>query len=128
ADRLFRILKHCRIPLYLHRKSNHVYTVWQHIVLVTIRQYEGKSYRMFKDWLVEAYYLRLFLRLSKVPHYTTLQKFTDRINITILDRIISSFILFSGNRHIFAGIDATGFKITYASVLYQKSKTTKEIC
>jgi hypothetical protein len=110
ADQLLRILKHCRIPLYLHRKSNHIYTVWQHIVLVTIRQYEGKSYRMFTDWLVEAYYLRLFLQLSKIPHYTTLQKFTDKINIVMLGKIIS--------RHIFAGIDSTGFKITHASEYY----------
>ena len=71
---------------------------------------------MFAEWLVEAYYhLRLFLQLSKIPHYTTLQKFTDRINIMVLGKIISSFILFTGTRHIFAGIDATGFKITYAS-------------
>ena len=118
ADQLLRILKHCRIPLYLHRKSNHIYTVWQHIVLVTIRQYEGKSYRMFADWLVEAYYLRLFLQFSKIPHYTTLQKFTDRINIVLLERIISSFILFTGTRHIFAGIDSTGFKVTHASEYY----------
>ena len=118
ADQLLRILKHCRIPLYLHRKSNHIYTVWQHIILVTIRQYEGKSYRMFTDWLVEAHYLRLFLQLSKIPHYTTLQKFTDRINIVLLERIISSFILFTGTRHIFAGIDSTGFKITHASEYY----------
>jgi hypothetical protein len=118
ADQLLRILKHCRIPLYLHRKSNHIYTVWQHIVLVTIRQYEGKSYRMFTDWLVEAYYLRLFLQLSKIPHYTTLQKFSDRINIMLLGKIISSFILFTGTRHIFAGIDSTGFKITHASDYY----------
>ena len=118
ADQLLRILKHCRLPLYLHRKSNHIYTVWQHIVLVTIRQYEGKSYRMFTDWLVEAYYLRLFLQLSKIPHYTTLQKFTDRINVVMLGKIISSFILFTDTRHIFAGIDSTGFKITNASEYY----------
>jgi DDE family transposase len=118
ADQLLRILKHCRIPLYLHKNSNHIYTVWQHIVLVTIRQYEGKSYRMFTDWLVEAYYLRLFLQLSKIPHYTTLQKFTDRINFMMLGKIISSFILFTGTRHIFTGIDATGFKITHASEYY----------
>ena len=43
--------------------------------------YEGKSYRMFVDWLVEAYYLRLFLQLSRIPHFTTLQKFADRISI-----------------------------------------------
>ena len=78
-------------------------------------EYEGKSYRMFTDWLVEAYYLRLFLQLSRIPHYTPLQKFTDKINIIMLGKIISSFIIFTDTRHIFTGIDATGFKITYAS-------------
>ena len=68
---------------------------------------------MFTDWLVEAYYLRLFLQLYKIPHYTTLQKFTDRINIMMLGKMVSSFILFTGTRHIFTGIDATGFKITH---------------
>ena len=73
---------------------------------------------MFTDWLVEAYYLRLFLQLSKIPHYTLSQKFTDRINIMLLGKIISSFILFTGTRHIFAGIDSTGFKVTHASEYY----------
>ena len=51
------------------------------VLLVMIRQYEGKSYSMFVDWLVEAYYLRISLRLSYIlPHYTTLQKFTKRKN------------------------------------------------
>ena len=39
------------------------------MVLLTVRQYEGKSYRMFSEWLVEAYYLRMFLQLSHIPHY-----------------------------------------------------------
>ncbi|HYA83690.1 MAG TPA: hypothetical protein VEH06_09625, partial [Candidatus Bathyarchaeia archaeon] len=50
-----------RIPLFLHRKSNHIFTVWQHMVLLVIRQYEGKSYRLFVDWLLEAYYLDYML-------------------------------------------------------------------
>ena len=83
---------------------------------------------MFTDWLVEAYYLRLFLQLSKIPHYTTLQKFNDRINTMMLGKIISSFILFTHPRHIFAGIDATGFKITHASEYYTNRAITKEIC
>ena len=44
------------------------------MVLLVIRQYEGKSYRVFVDWLVEAYYLRMVLQLSRIPHFTTLQK------------------------------------------------------
>ena len=115
---MFRVLKHARIPLFSNRKSNHIFTIWQHIVLITIRQYEGKSYRMFVDWLFEAYYLRSCLGLSRIPHFTTLQKFTDRINNALLEKIISSFIVISGTKRIFVGIDSTGFKITHASQYY----------
>jgi Transposase DDE domain len=106
--------------------SNHVISLWQHIVLLTVRQYEGKSYRMFVEWLVEAYYLRMFLQLSHVPHYTTLQKFSSRINGTLLEKIISSFILLLANiRKIFTGIDSTGFKITHASQYYTERTATR---
>jgi len=115
---MLRILRHARIPLFFHKKSNHIFTVWQHVVLLTIRQYEGKSYRMFADWLVEAHNLRMFLQLSKIPHFSTLQKFTDRINGTILERIIASFIILITVRQIFLGIDSTGFKPTHASHYY----------
>ena len=129
ANTMYRVLRNSRIPLFLHRKSNHVFTMWQHLILLTIRQYEGKSYRMFVEWLIEAHYLRLFLGLSRIPHFTTLQKFTDRINNSLLEKIISSFIVISGTKHIFAGIDSTGFKITHASQYYtDRTADEKKIC
>jgi hypothetical protein len=74
---------------------------------------------MFVQWLIEAYYLRIFLQLSHIPHYTTLQKFAARINGTLLEKIISSFILLLTNiRKIFTGIDSSGFKATHASQYY----------
>ena len=95
--------------------------------MLTVRQYEGKSYRMFfAEWLVEAYYLRMFLQLSHIPHYTTLQKFSSRINGTLLERIISSFVLLISSirrRLLFIGIDSTGFKITHASQYYYTERT-----
>lgn len=118
ARTMLRILKHARVLLFFHRKSNHIFTVWQQVVLLAIRQYEGKSYRMFVDWLVEAHYLRMFLQLSKIPHFTALQKFSDRIGGTILDRIIASFILLTDIRQIFLGTDSSGFKPTHASQYY----------
>jgi hypothetical protein len=36
----------------------------------------------------------------------------------LLEKLISSFIVISGTKHIFAGIDSTGFKITRASQYY----------
>src|SRR5436190_12663532 len=116
---MFRILNKSRIPLFLHKKSNHIFTVRQQIVLLVLRQYENKSYRMFVEWLLEAYHLRMFMQLSHIPHYTTLQKFAARVSDTILGRIISSFMLLLCNiRRLFIGIDSTGFKITHASQYY----------
>jgi hypothetical protein len=41
----------------------------------------------------------------------------------LLGKIISSFILFTGTRHIFAGIDSTGFKITQVITRISKIKS-----
>ena len=124
---MLHVLRNARIPIFLHRKSNHIFTVWQHIVLLlVIRQYEGKSYRLFSEWLVEAYYLRMFLQLSHIPHFTTLQKFTERVNGTMLERIISSFIVLTNIRQIFVGVDSSGFKATHASQYYtERAKLTR---
>src|SRR6478609_4608111 len=126
---MLRVVRYARIPLFLHRKNNHIFTVWQHIVLlVMIRQYEAKSYRLFVDWLVEeAYYLRIVLRLSQhIPHFTTLQKFTERISGTLLEKIISSFIILTKIGQLFIGIDSSGFKATHASQYYtERAKLTR---
>ena len=121
AKTVYSVLRNSgRIPIYLHRKSNHIFiTVWQHmVVLLTIKQYERKSYRTFAEWsLVEAHYFRIFLQLSKLPYFSTLQKFADRINNVMLGKIISSFVVLTGTGriHIFVSIDSTGFNITRAS-------------
>ena len=127
ANTMFRVLKKARIPLFLHARSNHIFTIWQHIILLVLRQYERKSYRMFTDWLIEAYYLRNFLELDYIPHFTTLQKFAARIADTLLAKIISSFILLLNISRLFIGIDSTGFKMTNASEYYTyKAKLRKK--
>ena len=68
---------------------------------------------MFTEWLVEARYIRLFLQLSRVPYLQHCRSLhTDRINCSLLEKIISSSIVISDIRHIFVGIDSTEFKIT----------------
>ena len=71
------------------------------------------------EWLVEAsYYLRghFFNYHTYSTHYTTLQKFTDRTNGAILEKIISSsFVILTNIRQIFFGIDSSGFKAIRAS-------------
>src|SRR6476659_1463026 len=74
---------------------------------------------MLAEWLVEAHYVRIFVQLSKMPHFITLQKFVNRINNVMLGTAISSFVVLTGTRrHVFVGIDSTGFNITRASQCY----------
>lgn len=109
------VLERARVPLYFSKYSKHTYTVWQHITLLAIRQYEFKSYRRFDEWLNEASGLVKFLKLSKIPHYTALNKFALRISSKLLEWILARFITLSNVRKLFIGIDASGFKPGHAS-------------
>ncbi len=60
-----------------------------------------------------------------IDDFTTLQKFTDRIAGTILERMISSFIAIPliNVKQIFFGIDSSGFKSPRLSqVLHRRAK------
>jgi hypothetical protein len=117
---MMRIIKRARIPPYLHRRSNHVYTVWQHLILLVLRQYEAKSYRRFIDFLHECIGVQEFLGLSRIPHYTTIQKAAARLSHGMLIRILESFVLHARIRKLFAGIDSTGLSHGQASYYYTK--------
>jgi hypothetical protein len=117
---MMQIIKRARIPPYLHKKSNHVYKVWQHLVLLVLRQYEHKSYRRFVEFLQEAFGVGEFLGLSKIPHYTTIQKAAARLSHGILIRILESFVISARIRKMFAGIDSTGLSHGQASYYYTK--------
>jgi hypothetical protein len=117
---MMQIIKRARIPPYLHRRSNHVYTTWQHLILLVLRQYECKSYRRFVEFLQEAFGVGEFLGLSKIPHYTTLQKAAARLSHGMLIRILESFVLQSRIHKMFAGIDSTGLSHGQASYYYTK--------
>jgi len=97
-----------------------VYTVWQHLILLALRQYESKSYRRFIDFLDECISVQQYLGLSKIPHYTTLQKAAARLDIAMLQKILESFVMSMKIKNAFAGIDATGFGHTQASYYYTK--------
>ena len=117
---MMQIIKRARVPPYLHRKSNHMYTVWQHLILLALRQYESKSYRMFIDFLDECIGVQQCLGLYKIPHYTTLQKAAARLDIGILQKILESFMINMKTKNVFAGIDATGFGHGQSSYYYTK--------
>ena len=118
---LLNIITRCRIPRFLYPKSNHIYSVWTHFILLAIRrQYESKSYRRFTEFLKECVGIQEYLGLSTIPHYTTLQKAAARLEGNLLHKMLQEFILYKKVRLVLAGIDGSGFSYSTASYYYTK--------
>ena len=113
-----QILKKMNVPLFLHPKSKHTFSIHQHIILLVLRQYESKSYESFVEWLEVATEIVLQLHLKTIPHFTTLQKAAARISQAMLHIAIGRFIQIISPGKIFAGADATGFETRHAAPYY----------
>lgn len=125
ARTMMQIIKKARTRPYLHKKSNHVYTVWQHLVLLALYQYESKSYRRYVDFLEECAGLQLFLGLSRIPHYTTLQKASARLPHRMLYRILESFVVHARIGRMVVAVDSTGFAYGQSSYHYTKKASLR---
>ena len=99
----------------LASKINHVYSVWVHLILLALRQYESKSYRRFTEFLEECVGIQEYLGLSQIPHFTTLQKAAARLDGNLLHKMLQEFILYKKVRLVLAGIDGSGFSYSTAS-------------
>jgi len=117
---MLNIIQRCRILRWNHPKSNHIYSVWIHLILLALRQYESKSYRMFVDLIQECVDIQEYLELSQIPHFTTLQKAAARLDGNLLHKMLQEFILYKKVRLVLAGIDGSGFSYSTASYHYTK--------
>ena len=106
------------VPLFLHPKSKHTFSIHQHIVLLVLRQYESKSYENIVEWLEVATEIITQLQLKTIPHFTTLQKATARLSDILLHVAIGRFIGIISPDKIFAGVDATGFEDRHCTPYY----------
>ncbi|MFQ5782755.1 MAG: transposase [Nitrosopumilus sp.] len=113
-----QILKKMHVPLYLHPKSKHTFSIHQHIIMLVLRQYESKSYESFVEWLQVSTKITQMLALRNIPHFTTLQKAAARLSDVLLHIAIGRFIQTICPGKIFAGADATGFETRHAAPYY----------
>lgn len=110
--------KRSGLPLYTSHFSNHIYTTYQHIVLLCLRQYERKGYERFVKDLPDKAFVIDYLQLESLPHFTALQKFAQRIKQTILDLVLAMALARLGIKKLVAGVDGTGNKPNRASTYY----------
>lgn len=117
ATNILKALKVRHVRLYGHKFSKKTYTLHQHIVLLALREYVSKGYRQFCNLLPDYSLLLEYLKLDKIPHFTTLQKVSQRLTGTKVETIILGFARKAKFR---AGIDSTGMSLQHSTHYYQE--------
>jgi hypothetical protein len=116
---IFKVCKRQAIPLYSSKYSRKDFTLWQHIALLALMQRVRKSYREYVgDYLTTTERLLDVLGLSKLPHFTTIEKFLLRVPGTLLERVMGGFIGLTRIRSQVFAIDSSGFSPHHASRYY----------
>jgi transposase len=115
-----KVLRRARYPLRGSRYANHLYTDHQHVVLLALRQHFRKPYRDFCDMIELCTPILEELGLRRVPHWTTLQKFSKRADTRRLERLLLGFLQEARLRVLYLAVDSTGFSSTSASTYYTR--------
>ena len=90
---IFKVCKRQCVPLYSSKFSRKDFTLWQHIALLALMQRIRKSYREYvNDYLTTTEKLVRTLRLSELPHFTSIEKFLLRVPSILLERVLGGFI------------------------------------
>lgn len=116
---VFKVCQRQAIPRYSSRFSRKDFTLWQHIALLVLWQRMRKSYREYVgDFLTVADKVVLALGLSKLPHFTTIEKFVLRVPGTLLERVMGGFVLLTRIRYQVFSPDSSGFAPSHVSRYY----------
>jgi len=116
-----RVLRRARYPLRGSKYANHLYTDHQHVVLLALRQHFRKSYRDFCEMMEVCTEIMDELGLRRVPHWTTLHKFSKRANTRRLERLLLGYLDEARVRVLHLAVDSTGFSPTSASTYYVRT-------
>jgi len=117
VEHIVRGAKRLGVPLYSNACSKHAFTQHQLLVLVVLRQRLAKSYREFVDWLEVMTALRRRLRLRALPHFTTLHKFSLRLDERTLDGLVATLASSTASDGVLA-VDSTGMQSGSASFYF----------
>lgn len=112
--------KYAKIVLnkYSSKFSKQDYTQPALFTLLTIKIYTRSTYRQITDLLELSDRIKKYLHLKNVPHYTTLQKFFQRLPTSILKEINKIILTNSKIKSEIIAMDGSGFTNDYADKYY----------
>lgn len=114
-----RLCAQSHIPLYFRHVQKKTYTNHQLLFLLVAKEHEKKDYRTFIESLYDSR-IPQYVQLRKIPHFTTLQKFAQRIKAKFLSKLIFLTRHLFVRRGTFFGADSTGMELDHASSHYCK--------
>jgi len=124
---VYKVCQRQAVPRYSSKYSRKDYTLWQHIALIALMQRVRKSYREYvNDYLTTTERLLDVLGLSKIPHFTTIEKFLLRVPGALLESVIGGFLGLTRIRWQLFSPDSSGFSPHHASHYYVL-RTKKDI-
>ena len=105
------------IPQYFRYVQKKTYNNQQHLFLLVAKEHSNYGYRMFVESLYESK-MPQYIGLKKIPHFTTLQKFAQRLEAKILNKLIFLTQHLFKESGTFFGVDSTGMELDHASAHY----------
>ena len=112
--------KYSKIVLnkYSSNFSKHDFTQPALFTLLAMKIYTKSTYREITDLLDLSDKIQKYLHLKKVPHYTTLQKFFQRLPTSILRELNKQILINHQINGEIIALDGSGFTNDYADKYY----------
>ena len=104
-------LKEENFPDYSSVYSRMDFTQKQLLILLFLKSWMNLPYEKFVMVLYLCDKVIKALKLRKIPHFTTLQKFSKRIDNQGLKKILRDFRKFCSHKNFLAAMDGTGYSI-----------------
>ena len=106
------------LPRYSSYFSNHIYTQPVLFTILAIKVYTRTTYRQITDLLQLSDRIKQYLGIKNVPHFTTLQKFFQKLPSSIFKTINQLILRLYPVKGEIIALDGTGFTNDYADKYY----------
>jgi len=112
-----RVLGEVRFPMHFSNFSKKMYGNFVHVFLLVYKEKLNVSYRRFVE-IADENNLQRMLCIKRIPHFTTLQKFLQKINKPVFEKMVRACRKLLNLKDIEASIDGTGFSNNNPSHYY----------